>query len=350
VGIPSTALHPAAKEIVMRVILLGLVICCPLLVFAASSGKPRLYVIESESCGPCRVFCEHWSQTPGFAATLRSAFDVRGLHWENPEQQRLAQQLGVSRLPAFVVVLPNGRQYEPIIGFTTPNDLLQRLRLPLLPATSEKSSKSKSQPRSETSADDTSRQEIRRLESSIETLRKQLQSLNIPADQSTELQALRKTLEDLQSAGERSPGPVDISTEMPAAGGLSLGSKLPGGLMTFAVKAAAAIALPEVAIPAGAMSLGATAFGWWLGRRRRRTGPVTSMSDQSRVVPIAVESPPPPQFIHTETRFVDVERDTHAQAHAWAVAELVRKYPGAAGFAETLQSLITQFMNAKGKP
>jgi hypothetical protein len=338
----------------MRVVLLGLVICCPLLVFAAGGEKPRLYVIESESCGPCRVFCEHWSQTPGFAATLRASFEVRGLHWENPEQQRLAQQLGVSRLPSFVVVLPNGRQYEPIVGYTSPNDLLQRLGLPLLPASSEKSSKSNSQPRSGTAADDTARQEIRRLESSIEILRKQLQSLNIPADQSTELQALRKTLEDLQSASERSPGPVDISTEIPAAGGLSLGSQLPGSLMAFAVRAAAAIALPEVAIPAGTFSVVATVAGWWLGRRSGGRKGGRSMSSapqhQSRVVPIAVESPPPPQFIHTETRFVDVERDSYAQAHAWAVAELVRKYPGAQAFAETLQSLITQFMNAKGKP
>jgi hypothetical protein len=332
----------------MRIGLLGLVICCPILLFVAGGGKPRLYVIESESCGPCRVFCEHWSETPGFATTLRSAFEVRGLHWENPEQQRLAQQLGVSRLPAFVVVLPNGRQCTPIIGYTSPNDLLQRLGLPLLPATAPQTSK-----QNPPSENDTARQEIRRLESSIETLRKQLQSLNIPADQSTELQALRKTLEDLQSAAERSPVPVDVSSEMPAAGGLSMGSRLPG-LMSFAVKAAAAIALPEVAIPAGAFSVAATVAGWWLGRRsggrngRRSTSPAPE--HQSRVVPIAVENPPPPQFIHTETRFVDVERDTHAQATAWAVAELVRKYPGAAGFAETLQSLISQFMNAKGKP
>ena len=65
------------------------------------------------------------------------------------------------------------------------------------------------------------------------------------------------------------------------------------------------------------------------------------------VKPVTVDTPPPPQQIITETKFAPYERDTYAQAHAWAREELVRKYPGSTGLLETEQSLIRQFLAAK---
>lgn len=62
----------------------------------------------------------------------------------------------------------------------------------------------------------------------------------------------------------------------------------------------------------------------------------------------AFESPPPPQAIVTETRFAPYERDTFAEAFAWAEAELVRKYPGAVSTLEAMKGLINQFLSAKG--
>ena len=63
---------------------------------------------------------------------------------------------------------------------------------------------------------------------------------------------------------------------------------------------------------------------------------------------ITVESPPPPQAIIPETRFAPYERDTFAEAFAWAEAELVRKYPGAVSILETMKGMIDQFLSAKG--
>ena len=63
---------------------------------------------------------------------------------------------------------------------------------------------------------------------------------------------------------------------------------------------------------------------------------------------VTVESPPPPQAIVTETRFAPYERDTFAEAFAWAEAELVRKYPGSVSTLAAMKGLINQFLSAKG--
>ena len=63
---------------------------------------------------------------------------------------------------------------------------------------------------------------------------------------------------------------------------------------------------------------------------------------------ITVESPPPPQAIVPETRFAPYDRDTFAEAFAWAEAELVRKYPGSVSTLEAMKGLINQFLSAKG--
>ena len=57
---------------------------------------------------------------------------------------------------------------------------------------------------------------------------------------------------------------------------------------------------------------------------------------------------PPPQTIVPETRFAPYERDTFAEAYAWAEGELARKYPGAVGTLESLKGLINQYLSAKG--
>ena len=49
-----------------------------------------------------------------------------------------------------------------------------------------------------------------------------------------------------------------------------------------------------------------------------------------------------------ETRFTPYERDTFAEAFAWAETELARKYPGAVGTLESLRGLIDQYLAAKG--
>lgn len=59
---------------------------------------------------------------------------------------------------------------------------------------------------------------------------------------------------------------------------------------------------------------------------------------------VAVDSPPPPQRIITETQFAAYEKDTYAQAHAWAQQQLARKYPGSVDLLETEKQLIKQYL------
>jgi hypothetical protein len=63
---------------------------------------------------------------------------------------------------------------------------------------------------------------------------------------------------------------------------------------------------------------------------------------------ITIDTPPPPQAIIPETRFAPYERDTFAEAFAWAEAELVRKYPGSVSTLEAMKGLMDQFLSAKG--
>mgnify|MGYP007059515113 FL=1 len=86
-------------------------------------------------------------------------------------------------------------------------------------------------------------------------------------------------------------------------------------------------------------------------RTLRRQAVPTPARDPPGVGPppvITVDTPPPPQAIVPETRFAPYERDTYAEAFAWAETELVRKYPGAVSTLETLKGLIQQFLSAKG--
>jgi hypothetical protein len=137
----------------------------------------------------------------------------------------------------------------------------------------------------------------------------------------------------------------NISTEISAR---TAESAVPavGGFLAKAVQIGVAIAAPQASVPLG---IGISIAGWLIARRRQRVAnasPPASNSRASSVVPIAVDSAPLPQLIHTETHFVDVEKDTYAKAHAWASEQLVRKYPGTAASVETLQSLIRQFLDA----
>jgi hypothetical protein len=64
-------------------------------------------------------------------------------------------------------------------------------------------------------------------------------------------------------------------------------------------------------------------------------------------VPIAVDSPPPPQRTVPETHYVSVEKDSFAKAHQWASEQVARKYPGATEVLQAQDSLIKQHINAQ---
>jgi len=73
-----------------------------------------------------------------------------------------------------------------------------------------------------------------------------------------------------------------------------------------------------------------------------RTDERVAAKRASQPVPIAVDSPPPPQRTIPESHYVPVERDDFARAHQWAREQVARKYPGATEILSTLESLIKQ--------
>jgi hypothetical protein len=119
------------------------------------------------------------------------------------------------------------------------------------------------------------------------------------------------------------------------------------GLVQTAVSIATWLGIGGATGGAGGLVLGGLAL--WRTLRRRRES--RAARDPPPVAPppmITVDSPPPPQAIVPETRFAPYERDTFAEAFAWAEVEMVRKYPGAVSTLETLKGLISQFLSAKG--
>jgi hypothetical protein len=65
-------------------------------------------------------------------------------------------------------------------------------------------------------------------------------------------------------------------------------------------------------------------------------------------VVVATDVPPQPAQVVTTNQYVPVDVNTHADAYAWATAELVKKYSGAEGTVAMLDNLIAQHKAAHG--
>lgn len=79
------------------------------------------------NCTPCNRFWSDYQRDPEFRATLDQAFWVKALYKEQNVVRATLE--GISSVPTFVT--PWGR----IVGYTSKDDLLQRLRLKRQPAT-----------------------------------------------------------------------------------------------------------------------------------------------------------------------------------------------------------------------
>lgn len=60
--------------------------------------------------------------------------------------------------------------------------------------------------------------------------------------------------------------------------------------------------------------------------------------------PVSIDAPPTPQYRGVDQRFVTVELDRYAHAHAYAKEQLARRFPGAVNVLEAEASLIDQFL------
>lgn len=89
--------------------------------------------------------------------------------------------------------------------------------------------------------------------------------------------------------------------------------------------------------------------GYWLPPAPQQQPPqVPPVAVPQRPPVITTENPPPPQAIIQENTFVPYERDTFAEAFAWAERQAVTKYPGSSEVVQLLRSLVNQFLASKG--
>lgn len=275
---------------------------------ARSTNKPTLYVFGSTKCGPCVAFKRDYADDAELRRRLDERFTVVFVDVDrNPET---ARQFGIEQVPAFVV--PG---QPAVTGYEGAGELLQRLGLVQNETSeiAESTSPAESSPETEPSGEPAP-------------------AVEPPASRPAEPTVVEKPPIDSAPSGEPLVDPIDrlsrlVQTAVSVATWLGVGG-LTGG--------------------AGGLILGGLAL--WRTLRRRRD-PKPARDPPSNVIPppvVTIENPPPPQAIVPETRFAPYERDTFAEAFAWAESELVRKYPGAVSTLEALKGLINQFLSAKG--
>jgi hypothetical protein len=278
--------------------------------------KPTLYVFGSVHCGPCLRFKQHYAERTALRQRLDAQFTV--VFVDIDVHPGTADQFGIKEVPAFVV--PG----EPAItGYTEPDVLLGKLGVVEEPAT----------------------------QATVPT-----PPLATPLTEPVREPEQTPAPPPAQTVTVEKPPPVAPSVT-PAVGepDRSVADRLDrlSGLVQTGVSIATWLGVGGLTGGAGGLVLGGLALWRTLRRRREakaaRDSPVIATPSTPRAPPVVtVDSPPPPQAIVPETRFAPYERDTFAEAFAWAETELVRKYPGAVSTLETLKGLINQFLSAKG--
>ena len=273
--------------------------------------KPTLYVFGSPSCGPCQKFKQHYAEQSVLRQRLDARYSVTYIDID--VYPAAAEQFGIQQVPAFVV--PG----QPVItGYEQPDELLQRLGLheakkPEPPALATPPAVEK--PQTPQPAEPVS------AKPPVTAPPTATASVVPPALPPVAADPDRTLRDRLDKVAEVAQTAITVATWLGVTGAT-------GGT--------------------SGLILGGLAL-WRTLRRRKESITARDPPAPSKAPPvITVESPPLPQAIVPETRFAPYERDTFAEAFAWAEAELVRKYPGSVSTLETMKGLIDQFLSAKG--
>lgn len=268
--------------------------------------KPTLYVFGSTACQPCRKFKQDFGNVESFWKVIEAAFVVKFIDVDNHPQ--LAAQHAVTEVPTFLV-----QGQLRITGYQNPDDLLQSLGL------------MKESP--------------------------QQQSENPVAEKEPENQPTVPKHTPSQSAEPEYAQP-DVQTSNIEDASLSQGTpdeerlERLSGLIQTALTVSTWLGVTGATGGTAGLILGGIAC--WRSFHRRSQHRSGRAPPASQPTTITVDAAPLPQAIVPETRFAPYERDTYAEAFAWAEAELARKYPGSVGTLESIKGLINQYLSAKG--
>jgi len=281
----------------------------------ADDGQPTLYVFGSMTCGPCRQFKDDYANNAAFRQQLESRFTVEFV--DADKQVDLTSRFDVTEVPTFIV--PGEVR---VTGYQGPDNLLVRLGV-----------------QQEIAARPPPQREV--VPDPIESAP---QRPHVQAEPPATVEAPVADPPATESPAPTVPHEPSVATSPDVADRLD---RL-NGLIQTGVSIATWLGVGGMTGGAGGLILGGIAL--WRTLRRRRS-PKPARDPPAKVAPppvVTIDSPPPPQAIVPETRFAPYERDTFAEAFAWAETELVRKYPGAVSTLETLKGLINQFLSAKG--
>ena len=263
----------------------------PLQPIVVVDAKPTLYVFTSKACQPCTQFKNDYAGQPVFKAAINAAYTVQFVDID--QQPGEATRRGVKEVPAFV---RDGK--ATITGYTTPDSLLVALGL--------------------------------KAESVVERP-------SIPV--STPIAPPVAPPTPTQPIVDRTP---------------TLGDRLDKltGLVSTGLSVASWLGLTGATGGVAGAVLGGVAL-WRTYRKAKQvvTGTVQQQPPQVPPAPptiITTETAPLPQAVLPETRFAAYERDTFAEAFAWAEGQMAQKYPGSVSTLETIRSLISQYLSAKG--
>jgi hypothetical protein len=249
---------------------------------------PELLVFGTPTCSPCLQFKADLNSNRNFSALLRSTYE---LVWVDINQRpEMAKKYAIEQVPVFI-----SEHGIRIVGYIGPEDLLTGLGL-----------KPKPDP------------------------------------------APPPMTEPVPVTGEPQPTPPTEPTSPDTPPSDPIGRLT--SLTQHAITIATWLGVTGISGGTAGALLGGLALWRTLRRRRQPPTPFTPHPANSPITPptITHDSAPLPQTIVPETRFAAYERDSHAEAFAWAAAEMARKYPGAVGTLESLQGLMNQYLAARG--
>ena len=262
-------------------------------------SQPSLYVFGSPTCGPCQKFKRDYAEHAVLKQRLNARFVV--VYVDIDAHPSAAEQFGVKQVPAFLV--PGQSVFT---GYDKPDELLRQL--------------------------------------GIEEAKPEAPPAVLP------LPPVEAPKAPKPAEPESAQSPVHPSPPPAAKPDHSLGDKIDAvaGIAQTAITIATWLGITGATGGTGGLILGGIAL-WRTLRRRRESSTARDPPAPAKVPPvITIDTPPLPQAVIAETRFAPYERDTFAEAFAWAEAELARKYPGSVSTLEAMKGLIDQFLSAKG--
>lgn len=268
--------------------------------------KPMLYVFGSNTCLPCRKFKEDFGNVESFWKAIEAAFVVEFIDVDNHPE--LAAKHNVTEVPTFLV-----RDSLRITGYQNPDDLLVALGLQQQVASNQveipvAEIEPVSQP---TVPESTTTSPI----------------INEPIQHEVHLPNVKDATNSHANSSE------DRLDRL-------------SGLIQSAITVSTWLGVTGATGGTAGLVLGGIAC--WRTLRRRSQHRSGRAPPSVKPTTITVENSPLPQAIVPETRFTPYERDTYAEAFAWAESEMARKYPGSVGTLESIKGLIDQYLSAKG--